>query len=183
MEKNSMSTVQVNGSAVTSTSTDNEGSAILGLNTDRDNAKSVTLASTQPDIAGSRVTVAMGAVTSGVAGAVAVDNDRGVILQVNDTLANGTATVPAGFLRFAAQDPADSTLHKVESITITSRTSGIRAGDFNEFGIAGQTSNFTTAPHNITMAFGADSGVLTSGPTYQFGSNTPKQDDYEAPTT
>ena len=68
-----MSTVQVNGSAVTSTSTDNEGSAILGLNTDRDNAKSVTLASTQPDIAGSRVTVAMGAVTSGVAGAVAVD--------------------------------------------------------------------------------------------------------------
>ena len=178
-----MSTKQVDNTAVTSTSTDNEGSAILGLNTDRNNAKSVTLASTHPTIAGSRVHVDMGAVTSGVQGAVAVNNDRGVILQVTETLANGTATVPAGFLKFAAQDRADSTLHKVESITITSRTSGLRNGDFNEFGISGQLNNFSTSPHNITMALGTDSGVLTSGPTYQFGSNVPKQDDYEAKTT
>ncbi len=172
-----MSTAQVNGSAVTSTSTDNNGSAILGLNTDRDNAKAVALESTQPDIAGSRITVNQGAVTSGVNGAVAVDNDRGVILQVTNTLANGTATSPAGFLRFAGQAADDSTLHKVESITINTRTSGIRAGKWNAY-----SGEFTSANSNTTMSFGADSGVLTSGPTYQFGGADPVQDDYETKT-
>lgn len=172
-----MSTAQVNGSAVTATSTDNNGSAILGLNTDRDNAKAVALGDPQPEIAGSRVTVNLSAVTSGVAAGVALNNDRGVILQVNDTVA-GLATSPAGFLRFAGQAADDSTLHKVESITIETRTSGIRAGNWNPY-----SGEFSPALGTVTMSFGADSGVLTSGPTYQFGSNVPKQDDYEAKTT
>ena len=172
-----MSTAQVDGSAVTSTSTDNNGSAIAGLRTDRDNAKDVTLARTQPTIAGSRVTVNLGAVTSGVSAGVALDNDRGVILQVNDTVA-GLATSPAGFLRFAGQAAQDSTLHKVESITISDRTSSLRRGEWNAF-----SGQFNPAPANVTMNLGTDSGVLTSGPTYQFGGALPLQDDYEAKTT
>tara|TARA_R100000278_G_scaffold29947_2_gene27643 strand:- start:4379 stop:4918 length:540 start_codon:yes stop_codon:yes gene_type:complete len=179
-----MSTRQVDNSAVTSTSTDNNGSAIYGLRTDRNNAKAVTLGDSRPDLNGSRITVAMGAVTSGVAGAVAVNNDRGVILQVTETLANGTATDPAGFLKSAGQDKFDSTLHKSESNTITNRTTRLREGAWNPFsGVFGATAANEGTLSNVTMAFGADSGVLTSGPTYQFGSNVPKQDDYEAPTT
>ena len=181
--ENSMGTKQVDNSAVTATSTDNEGSAILGLNTDRNNAKSVTLSSPRSDVVGSRVTAALDEVTNPVAGAVAVNNDRGVILQVTETLANGTTTSPAGFLKLAAQDKFIDKTHEVEQIIVNSHTSGIRAGHFNEFGIAGQRSNFSTATHNITMAFGADSGVLTSGPTFNIGTSTPTQADYEAPTT
>ena len=95
-----------------STSTDNNGSAIAGLRTDRDNAKDVTLARTQPTIAGSRVTVNLGAVTSGVSAGVALDNDRGVILQVNDTVA-GLATSPAGFCRLL--DKLLKTVHFTKS--------------------------------------------------------------------
>lgn len=167
----------VGGGAVTSTSTDNNGSAIAGLRADQNNAKNVTLARTQPTIAGSRVTANLSAVTSGVSAGVALDNDRGVILQVNDTVA-GLATSPAGFLRFAGQAAQDSTLHKVESITITDRTSSIRRGEWNAYSGA-----FSPATANVTMSLGTDSGVLTSGPTYQFGGATPLQDDYEAKTT
>lgn len=169
------------GGAVTSTSTDNNGSAIAGLRADQDNAKNVTLARTQPTIAGSRVTANLTAVTSSVSATVPFENDRGVILQVNDTVA-GNATSPAGFLRFAGQAAQDSTLHKIESITITDRTDSIRRGEWNAF--SGQFIPAHTGTHpNITMTLGTDSGVLTSGPTYQFGGATPLQDDYEAKTT
>ena len=176
-----MGTKQVDNSAVTATSTDNEGSAILGLNTDRNNAKKVDLGQAANIVGGpfygSRVTIDMPAVTSGVNASVAQNNDRGVILQVTDTL-GGTTTKPASFIRLGGASEFDETTHKVESITINTRTSGIRAGKWNAF-----SGEFTSANNNVTMALGTDCGVLTCGPTFQFGSNTPKQSDYEAKTT
>ena len=86
-----MAEKQVDGSAVTTSSTDNNGGATLGLGADATNMKNVSRGRReQPSFAS---TVIDGDQTDKAVsgGTFAFDNNRGVIRRVNTTVANGVA--------------------------------------------------------------------------------------------
>jgi hypothetical protein len=92
--------------------------------------------------------------------------------------------------------PSTVSVHKLVSQKVADTTTRIRAGDFNMFGISGQTSNFSTVPSGVTTAYNAttvgdtpidqavNGGVGGAGElTFRTGAKNPSSVDYEAKTT
>jgi hypothetical protein len=92
--------------------------------------------------------------------------------------------------------PSQVSVHKLVSQKVPDTTTRIRAGDFNMFGISGQTSNFSTSPSGVTTAFNpttagdtpidqsVDGGTNGRGElTFRTGAPNPSSVDYEAKTT
>tara|TARA_R110002074_G_scaffold373834_1_gene550056 strand:+ start:183 stop:677 length:495 start_codon:yes stop_codon:yes gene_type:complete len=76
-------------------------------------------------------------------------------------------------------------IHKQEGQTIPHTTTGIRAGNFNRFGVAGQTSNFSPAASGVAHTYASDNAasptrLIPGELTFRTGAKVPTSVDYEA---
>ena len=142
-----MATVQVDGSAITSSSTKNSGGVAI-------KASDLSTTLTDRPVAGVNVGVFASVVVDGtdtdesvVGGVFAYSNQKPVAKRLSTSLATVNNKV---LLSGAAVPSLQTDINKLESI-ITNRTStAFRAGNFNLF--TGKYSSFTTA----TDSFGND---------------------------
>ena len=82
------------------------------------------------------------------------------------------------------QTPTTS-IHKQEGQTIPHTTTGIRAGNFNSFGISGQVSNFSPANSGVVQTYASDNAAsptraIPGELTFRDGSPEATSVDYEA---
>ena len=181
-----MAEKQVDGSAVTTSSTDNNGGATLGLGADATNMKNVSRGRReQPSFAS---TVIDGAQTdkdvSG--GTFAFDNNRGVIRRVNTTVANGV-TAPAEIQSASTAVDNRRKFHSNETDRFSNIGSGLRNGSWNivsgvfDPALTGVVTNFHSADGGGTIDEAvADVRSRPGQLVYRDGSGTPVTDDYEA---
>lgn len=185
-----MANNQISGSASTSTSTDNNGSAMIGLGANATNVTNVGLGRPVMSVFGSTVVNGDQTDPAVSGGTFAYNNNRGVIRRVTATVAGGVATNPASFLTSGASHTNGRTsIHKIQSIGTSDIGTRIRAGDWNIY-----SGEFTTALTAGTLNFHAIDGganvdnaanVSRSAPgelTYRDGSALPVNDDYPEKT-
>lgn len=162
MPANSENTSQIDGSAVTETSTVNEGGVVrhggnvaadrkitskdLGtLEGASDTAGSVVASGTDVtrSVNGANPTFGMNIGDAQIKMVGNVNYDASASNRNGFTIAGESATVMRGG---AADFGNRSRVHKMEAIRTFHRTEAIRDGLWNEFGIAGQLNNWETQP-------------------------------------
>lgn len=172
-----MSTQQVDGSAVTSTSTKNKGGAVVngGSSTLVDNVSlGLTYARTGTGpVDGSTTDEALSA------GTFAYNNQSPVAKKVTTSLSGVSNTV----LRSGADQPQlIRSIHKLETLTTRRQATAIRAGNFNIY-----TGAFSAGPTVAVDTLATDYAATPtrSSPgqlAYMTGAKNPVQDDYAAKT-
>ena len=173
-----MATQQVNGSAVTATSTNNKGGAVVNGGT--------TTILDSVDLGYSNVGVFGTAVVNGddtdkalSAGTFSYNNDSPIAKRVTTTLSGVTNTV----LRSGASQPGlIRSIHKLEVVRTRRLTTAIRAGYWNIY-----SGSFTTPPTVAVDSFPSDDAANPSRTvpgelTYKTGAPTPVNDNYKAKT-
>jgi len=164
------------------TTTVNDGGSAINVGTtssDSPITKSLKSSDDTVDVHGSTVSVASADVTQ---------------LGLGGALMNSVASI--GELYETPVRPSDVSVHKLVSQKVPDTTTRIRAGDFNMFGISGQTSNFSTVPSGVTTAYNpttvgdtpidqaVNGGAGGAGElTFRTGAKNPSSVDYEAKTT
>lgn len=174
-----MATEQQGGSAVTASSTINNGGTAINVGT------STVLDTRAPGAAAK--TVFASTPISGVhaeksvdAGTFAFDNQTGLIMRVTDSL----ATVSNDVLVSAADDVVNArSINQVSGINISDRTSAIRAGAWNAY-----SGEFSPAVTGDLTDFGIDNAANPSRATpgelaYMDGSPNPTTDEYSKKNT
>lgn len=144
-----MATVQQGNSAVTTTSTVNNGGTAINIGTSNvlDNR---SLGTADLGVFGSTVVSGVNTVKSLDAGTFAYDSE-GVIVRVTDSLAN----VSNDFLVSAADSVEDArSIHQVSGIWITDKTSAIRNGAWNAY-----SGEFNPATTGELVNFGTDAAA------------------------
>jgi hypothetical protein len=144
-----MATLQQGNSAVTATSTVNNGGTAINIGSSSvlDNR---TLGTSDIGVFGSTVVSGVNTVKALNAGIFAYDSD-GVIVRVTESL----ATVSNDFLVSAADSVEDArSIHQVSSIWITDKTSAIRNGAWNSY--SGEFNPVTTGE---LVNFGTDAAA------------------------
>ncbi len=171
-----MGTKQVDGSAVTATSTKNNGGAAVNVGTSSilDNRQSSNVYNNNA-VFGSTPLDNANADEARSAGVFAFENNRGVIRRVTTTLSNVANTV----LESAAAQPQNiQSVHATTGIPTDTITSALRAGAWNAFSGA-----FDPALSKLDPGFGADNEASVSRSSqgefaYRDGSPTAVQDQY-----
>ena len=174
-----MATKQTDDSAVTATSTKNDGGAAINVGTKTtllDNRQSSSVheangvfASTPKDDAN--------ADEARAAGVFAFNNDRGVIRRVTTKLSNVSNTV----LQSAAAVPANvQNVHATTGTVITDLTTAIRDGRWNAF-----SGSFVPVLSGVDANYGNDTEATVSRSNqgqfaYKHGAPLAIQDDYPA---
>jgi hypothetical protein len=180
MEKK-MATVQTDGtSAVTATSTDNNGGTIKANGTVSGTfaASSVTQAKT--GVFGSTVVDNDDADKALSAGTFAFNNNNPVGKKVTSSLSGVSNTV---LLSGAGNPGGIRSIHKIESIKTRKLTTAIRENRYNEF-----TGEFDSGyPETSTDNFGTDDAAnptmeVPGELTYRTGAKEPVTDEYKAKT-
>jgi hypothetical protein len=173
-----MATQQVNGSAVTATSTNNRGGAVVngGTTTILDQ---VSLGYSNVGVFGSSVVDGTDTDKALSAGTFSFNNRGPIAKRVTESLSGVTNTV----LRSGADQPQlIRSIHKLEVVRTRRLTTAIRAGYWNIY-----SGTFTTAPTVAVDSFASDDAAnpSRSSPgelTYMTGSPNPVNDDYKAKT-
>lgn len=181
-----MAEQQVDGTAVTTSSTDNNGGATLGIGADATNMKNVAKGRHNQTVFASTVVDGVETDKAVAGGTFAFDNNRGVIRRVNTTVAGGVAA-PADLQSGSASVGNRRKFHSTETDKFSNIGSGMRAGNYNI-----TTGKFFPALTGVNTAFhSADAGGTIdeavadrrSRPgqlVYRDGSGTPVLDDYSA---
>jgi hypothetical protein len=162
-----MSTVQVNGSGVTATSTNNNGGAAINI------GSSATLLDNR-----SLGNQAQYATSFPGASGVPYDNNSPIAIRYTTTLAGSANT----FLRSGASDSSDTTIHRIESIRTRRFTTAIRNGTYNVY-----TNTFSTPVSGSLDSFGTDDAsrptlAVPGELTYKTGAKIPVNDEYAKKT-
>ena len=176
-----MSTQQVNGSAVTASSTINDGGSVLngGSTVVLNN---VSLGYSDVGVFGSSVIDGTDTDKSIDAGTFSYENQRPIAKRITTELAGGVSntTLQSG----ASQPGLIRSIHKLEVLRTTKTASGIRANKFNPYTNswdAGypQVSSDTLASDTAATPTRSAPGQLT----YKLGNPVPVTDnDYDAKT-
>jgi hypothetical protein len=171
-----MATQQVNGSAVTATSTKNQGGAVVngGTTTLLD---SVDLGYSNVGVFGSSVVDNNSADKALSAGTFAYNNQAPVAKRVTETLSGVANTV----LRSGADQPGlIRSIHKLEVLRTRRLTTAIRAGYWNIYSGSWST-NPTVAVDTLSTDDAANPTRTAPGElAYKTGAPAPVQDDYKA---
>lgn len=173
-----MATQQVNGSAVTATSTNNKGGAVVngGTTTLLDN---VDLGYSNVGVFGTAVIDNDSANKALSAGTFSYNNDSPIAKRVTTTLSGVTNTV----LRSGADQPGlIRSIHKLETLRTRRLTTAIRAGYWNIY-----SGSFTTPPTVAVDSLSTDEAATPTRSvpgelTYKTGAPTPVNDNYKAKT-
>lgn len=172
-----MATQQQNGSAVTATSTKNDGGSIVKAGAvDPSLANAVSVSSPSVGVFGSTVvpdtiTTNDYATKSVSANTFAKTNQKPQGMKLTDPLKSG-ALVP-GLIRG---------IHKLEVLRTRRLTTAIRAGDWNIY-----TGQFSTPPTVAVDTLATDEAATPTRTVpgelvYKTGASVPVQDDYKAKT-
>lgn len=173
-----MATQQVNGSATTPSSTQNNSGAVLNGGSTQV-LSSVNLGYSDVGVFGS--SVVDGNETDKVlsAGTFAYNNQEPVAKRVTTQLSG----VDNDYLQSGAADPANiRSIHKLEVLRTLKQTTAIREGDFNIY-----NGQFTTPPDNVVDTLATDDAANPSRANpgelqYKTGAPVPVQDNYKAKT-
>jgi hypothetical protein len=173
-----MATQQVDGNAVTASSTDNNGGSVL-------NGGSTSILSSV-DLGYSNVGVFGSSVIDGNdtdkalnAGTFSFSNQRPVAKRVTETLSGVSNT----YLLSGAAVPGNiRSIHSIQSVRTRRLTTAIRAGEWNIY-----TGTFGTDPTVAVDTFATDDAAnpsreLPGELQYKTGAPVPVQDDYKAKT-
>lgn len=174
-----MATKQVDGSAVTASSTKNNG----GVGKHVGNATTLT---DRGFFAGEKTVFASTVVDNSQvdesvdASTLAFNNDRGVIRRVNTTIGGIANTVLEAGAAVPSQRDA---IHQTSGIVISNRTTAIRSGQWNAY-----SGQFSPAVTGLSPDFGNDNAANPSRTTpgefaYRDGSPLAIQDEYSAKNT
>lgn len=173
-----MATQQVNGSAVTATSTNNSGGAVIngGTTTILD---SVDLGYSNVGVFGSSVVDGTNTDKALSAGTFSYSNQSPVAKRVTTELSGVSNT----FLQSGASKPGlTRSIHKLEVVRTRRLTTAIRAGYWNIY-----SGSFTTPPTVAVDTFATDEAATPTRSvpgelTYKTGAPTPVNDNYKAKT-
>jgi hypothetical protein len=173
-----MATQQVNGSAVTATSTKNIGGAVIngGTTTILD---SVDLGYSDVGVFGSSVADGTDTDKALSAGTFSYNNQSPIAKRVTETLSGVTNTV----LQSGADQPGlIRSIHKLEVVRTRRLTTAIRAGYWNIY-----SGSFTTPPTVAVDTFATDEAATPTRSvpgelTYKTGAPTPVNDNYKEKT-
>ncbi len=176
-----MATVQTDGSsAVTSTSTDNNGGTIKANGTVAGTFQASSVVQEQTGVFGSTVVDGNDADKALSAGTFAYNNNDPIAKKVTGSLAGVSNT----FLKSGAGNPGGiRSIHKIESIKTRKLTAAIRSNKYNRY-----TGEFESGyPQSSTDSFGTDDAAspTMSVPgelVYKTGKPVPVQDNYKAKT-
>ena len=181
-----MSIQQVNGSAVTSASTNNNnGSVLNGGSTVVLN--SVDLGYSNVGVFGSSVIDGNAADKALSAGTFSHSNQSPVAKRVTTELAGGVSNT---FLQSGASKPGlTRSIHKLEVLRTRRLTTAIRAGKWNIFkgAFLNNQNQSVDAPTVATDSLSSDNAATPTRAvpgelTYKTGAPVPVQDDYKAKT-
>lgn len=173
-----MSTQQVNGSAVTATSTRNNGGAVVNGGTASTLIDNVALGYTY-ERTGTYPVDGPDTDEAVSAGTFAYNNPGPIAKRVTTSLSGVSNTV----LRSGANQPQlIRSIHKLEVLTTRRVATAIRAGHWNIY-----TGVFSPAPTVATDSLGTDNAATPtrSSPgqlVYMTGAKVPVRDDYKAKT-
>jgi hypothetical protein len=180
-----MATIQQGGSAVTSTSTKNNGGTAIRAGSSATVVENLSLGRTDVGVFGS--TVVENSVTENdyagkglSAGVFAYNNDGPIAKRITTSL----STVSNSVLRSGAAQPGlVRGIHKLETLRSYRQTTAIRAGNFNIY-----TGQFSSAPTVAVDTLATDNAAspTRSAPgqlTYKTGKYVPVNDDYKAKTS
>lgn len=173
-----MSTQQVDGSAVTATSTNNKGGSVLngGTTTILD---SVGLGYSDVGVFGSSVVDGTDTDKALTSGTFSYNNQSPVAKRVTTTLSGVSNT----YLQSGAAKPGNiRSIHLIQSVRTRRLTTAIRAGYWNIY-----SGTFGTTPTVAVDTFATDNAanVSRTSPgqlTYKTGAPVPVQDDYPEKT-
>lgn len=173
-----MATQQVNGSAVTASSTNNDhGSVLNGGSTSVLN--SVDLGYSNVGVFGSSVIDGDDTDKALSAGTFSYSNQKPVAKRVTETLSGVSNT----YLVSGASVPGNvRSIHKIESVRTRRLTTAIRAGDWNIY-----AGVFSPEPTVAVDTFASDDAANPSRDVpgelvYKTGAPVPVQDDYKKKT-
>jgi len=173
-----MATIQVNGSAVTASSTNNNRGSVLNGGSTVELA-SVDLGYSDVGVFGSSVSdnnIADKALSSGV---FAYNNQSPVAKRLTKKL----STVSNNYLVSGAAVPSNvRSIHKLEVLRTRKTATAIRAGNWNMY-----TGQFTVQPDNIIDTLATDDAAnptreVPGELTYKTGAPEPVQDNYKEKT-
>jgi len=181
-----MAEQQVDGTAVTTSSTDNNGGATLGIGADATNMKNVAKGRHNQTVFASTVVDGVETDKAVSGGTFAFDNNRGVIRRVNTTVAGGVAA-PAALQSASSANGLRRKFHSNETNKYSNIGSGMRAGNYNvttgkfDPALVATSNDFhaTDGGSTIDQAV-ADSRSRPGQLVYRDGSGTPVRDDYSA---
>ena len=181
-----MAEQQVDGTAVTTSSTDNNGGATLGIGADATNMKNVAKGRHNQTVFASTVVDGVETDKAVAGGTFAFDNNRGVIRRVNTTVAGGVAA-PAALQSASSANGLRRKFHSNETNKYSNIGSGMRAGNYNvttgkfDPALVATSNDFhaTDGGSTIDQAV-ADSRSRPGQLVYRDGSGTPVLDDYSA---
>lgn len=174
-----MATVQVNGSAVTATSTVNRGGVAKKAGSSSTVLENVALGDQGVSVSGSTVIDGTDTDKAVSAGTFKYDNQRPIAKRVTTSLATVSNTV----LRSGALVPSHlRLLHKRESYKVNKIATAIRAGYWNIY-----SGTWTTNPTSTTESPGTDEAATPTRSVpgelvYKTGAKVPVQDNYKAKT-
>lgn len=176
-----MATVQVDGvSAVTSTSTDNNGGTIKANGTVSGTFAATSVVQEKTGVFASTVIDNDNADKALDSGTFAFDNQRPVGKKVTSSLAGVSNTV---LLSGAGNPGGIRSIHKVETVTTRKLTTALRENRYNEV-----TGEFDAGyPEVVTDTFDSDDAAnptmaVPGELTYKTGAANPVTDEYAAKT-
>jgi hypothetical protein len=173
-----MSTQQVDGSAVTATSTKNKGGSVVNGGTTAV-LDSVALGYSNVGVFGTAVVDGTDTDKALTAGTFSFNNQAPVAKRVTTSLSG----VSNSFLQSGAAKPGVvRSIHFVQSVRTRRLTTAIRAGYWNIY-----TGQFSSAPTVAVDTFATDNAANVSRAfpgqlTYKTGAPVPVQDDYPEKT-
>jgi hypothetical protein len=174
-----MATVQQGNSAVTATSTVNDGGTAMNVGTSSV-LDTRSLGTADVGVFGSAVVSGVNTEKAVDAGTFAYDNQTGLIMRVTETL----ATVSNDVLVSAADDVANArSIHQVSGVWISDETSAIRNGAWNAY--SGEFSPATSG-ELVDMGVDAAANPTRSVPGelyYLQGGKTPVTGEYSSKNT
>ena len=174
-----MATQQVNGSAVTSTSTRNNGGAVIKAGTSATLVDNVALGYSNVGVFGSSVADGTNTDKALSAGTFSYNNQSPIDKRVTTTLSGVSNT----YLQSGAAKPdLVRSIHKLEVVRTRRLTTAIRAGYWNIY-----SGSFTTPPTVAVDTFATDEAATPTRSvpgelTYKTGAPTPVNDNYKAKT-
>jgi hypothetical protein len=181
-----MATQQVDGNAVTATSTNNDnGSVLNGGSTTVLN--SVDLGYSNVGVFGSSVVDGTDADKSIDAGTFSYNNQKPIAKRITEELAGGVSNT---FLQSGASKPElTRSIHKLEVLTTRRLTTAIRAGKWNIFKGAFLNNQNQSADNPVvaTDTLASDNAATPTRAVpgelvYKTSAPVPVQDDYKAKT-
>lgn len=174
-----MATVQVNGSAVTATSTVNRGGVAKRVGTSSTVLDNVSIGNQGVSVFGSTVIDGTDTDKALSGGTIAHDHVKPIMARVTTELGGVSTTA----LATTANDPTQlRSIHKRESYKVNKIATAIRAGYWNIY-----SGTWTTNPTATTETPGTDEAATPTRSVpgelvYKTGAKVPVQDNYKAKT-